>query len=42
VVEVIRDHVSEGRPPMEFEIVVESEFEESVFTALVAAGTSRS
>lgn len=41
VVEVIRDHVSEGRPPLAFHIVVESEFEESVFASLVAAGTSR-
>lgn len=38
MVEVIREHVAEGRPPLEFEIVVESEFEESVFSALLAAG----
>lgn len=42
MVEVIRDHVSEGRPPLEFAIVVESEFEETVFASLAAAGTSGS
>lgn len=38
VVEVIRGHVEEGRAPLEFQVVVESEYEEAVFRALVAAG----
>lgn len=42
MVEVIRNHVSGGREPLTFEIVVESEFEESVFASLAAAGTSPS
>lgn len=37
VVEVIRNHVSEGTDPLEFEIVVESEYEESIFQSAVSA-----
>lgn len=35
MVEVILNHVSEGLPPSDFEIVVESEYEASVFTHAV-------
>ncbi|HSG46935.1 MAG TPA: macro domain-containing protein [Longimicrobiales bacterium] len=37
VVEVLLNHVAEGQPPLEFQIVVESEYEESVFRSLVSA-----
>lgn len=37
VVEVLRNHVAEGKPPLEFRIVVESEYEESVFRSLLSA-----
>lgn len=38
MVDVIRNHEAEGRPPGDLQIVVESEYEGSVFDALVDAG----
>ena len=37
VVEVLRDHVAKGAAPTSVEIVVESEYEESIFAAAVGA-----
>lgn len=37
VVEVLRNHVAEGHPPLEFQIVVESEYEEAVYHSLVSS-----
>ncbi len=37
VVEVLRDHLAEGAAPTSVEIVVESEYEESIFAAAVGA-----
>lgn len=45
IVEVLRNHLAEGQPPREVHIVVESDYEESVFRSLVAeaaAGRSHS
>lgn len=39
MVEVIRNHLSEGTPPSDFEIVVESEYEESVFATAIEASS---
>lgn len=41
IVDVIRNHVSEGAPPLVFEIVVDSDYEESVFAALAAQATAQ-
>lgn len=38
IVDVIRNHEAEGRPPADFRIVVESEYESSVFQALLDDG----
>lgn len=42
IVDVIRNHLAEGVPPLAFRIVVDSEYEESVFAALVGGSGSRS
>jgi O-acetyl-ADP-ribose deacetylase (regulator of RNase III) len=39
MLEVIRNHLSEGAPPSDFEIVVESEYEESVFATVIEASS---
>ena len=41
IVDVIRNHVSEGVPPLEFEIVVESDYEASVFAGLASPPETR-
>ncbi|MDT8340036.1 MAG: macro domain-containing protein, partial [Longimicrobiales bacterium] len=41
MVEVLRRHLEAGAPPREFEIVVESEYDEAVFRRLTADGGVR-
>lgn len=39
MVDVIGIHVADGRPPLEFQVVVESEYEESVFRSMAGSAT---